>query len=151
RRFLAEAEAIAQLQHPGIVQIHEVGYHGGQPYLALEYVPGGSLVDRLRGEPQPPRAAAELVAQVALAVQVAHDKGIIHRDLKPANILLAVSDQLSAVSQTNVSEKLIAESCSLTAIPKLTDFGLAKRQDSMVTATGVAVGTPCYMAPEQAL
>jgi eukaryotic-like serine/threonine-protein kinase len=151
RRFLAEAEAIAQLQHPGIVQIHEVGYHGGQPYLALEYVPGGSLVDRLRGEPQPPRAAAELVAQVALAVQAAHDKGIIHRDLKPANILLAVSDQLSAVSQTNASEKLIAESCSLTAIPKLTDFGLAKRQDSMVTATGVAVGTPCYMAPEQVL
>src|SRR5262249_12705200 len=88
-RFLAEADAIARLRHPNIVQVFEVGSHYGLPYLALEYCSGGSLADRLDGCPQPPRPAAELVAALARAVQSAHDQGVIHRDLKPANVLLS--------------------------------------------------------------
>jgi tetratricopeptide (TPR) repeat protein len=145
QRFVAEAESIAQLQHPGIVQIYACGSHEGHPYLALEYVPHGSLADYLTGNPLAAREAAGLVAHVAQAVQVAHDKGIIHRDLKPANILLAVpSGQGPVVGKDPLPGGL------LTAQPKLTDFGLAKRQDSTVTASGIAVGTPCYMSPEQA-
>jgi serine/threonine protein kinase len=87
-RFRHEAETVAQLQHPHVVQIYEVGEHDGRPFLALEYVPGGSLGQRLDGTPQPPRAAAELIQTLARAVQAAHDKGVIHRDLKPANVLL---------------------------------------------------------------
>jgi serine/threonine-protein kinase len=127
-RFRAEAEALARLQHPNIVQVYEVGEQDGRPYLALEYVPGGSLARRLGGRPQPARPAAELTETLARAVHAAHSAGVVHRDLKPANVLLT-SD----------------------GTPKITDFGLAKRlDDATQTRTGLILGTPCYMAPEQA-
>jgi WD40 repeat protein/tRNA A-37 threonylcarbamoyl transferase component Bud32 len=127
-RFLREAETIALVKHPHVVEIHEFGTHEGKPYFSLEYLEGGSLADRLKGEPQPPLQAAKLVAMLAGAVQAAHERGIVHRDLKPANVLLAAD-----------------------GTPKVTDFGLAKQGDSGKTATGQVLGTPSYMAPEQAL
>jgi WD40 repeat protein/tetratricopeptide (TPR) repeat protein/predicted Ser/Thr protein kinase len=128
-RFQAEAEAVAHLQHPNIVQIHEVGEQDGLPFFCLEFVSGGSLDRMLLGTPQDPRAAAKLVRTLARAMQEAHDAGIIHRDLKPANILLGKD-----------------------GTPKITDFGLAKHLDSTEgkTQSGAIMGTPSYMAPEQA-
>jgi tetratricopeptide (TPR) repeat protein len=127
-RFRAEAEAVARLQHPNVVQVFEAGEADGCPYLALEYVAGGSLTDRARETPWQPRAAAELVRTLARAVQAAHECGIVHRDLKPANVLVSAD-----------------------GTPKVTDFGLAKRLDSRRrTQSGAVVGTPAYMAPEQA-
>jgi serine/threonine-protein kinase len=128
-RFRAEAEAVAQLQHPHIVQIYEVSQHAGLPFFALEYLEGGSLAQKLQGAPLPARDAAQLVETLARAMQAAHARGIIHRDLKPANVLL---DQ--------------------EARPKTTDFGLAKRVEAGpgLTRTGAIMGTPSYMAPEQA-
>jgi WD40 repeat protein len=129
-RFRTEAEAVAQLHDPGIVQIFEVGEQAGCPYLALEYVSGGSLAQQLDGTPMPPRRAAQLILDLARAVQHAHERGIVHRDLKPANVLLTDSGVL-----------------------KITDFGLAKllREDrSGPTRSGDMLGTPSYMAPEQA-
>jgi tRNA A-37 threonylcarbamoyl transferase component Bud32 len=133
-RFRLEAEAVAALQHPNIVQIHEVGEVDGQPFFALEFVEGGSLAERLRGGRLSSRQAAVLVRTLAQAVQHAHDKGVVHRDLKPANVLLMPS----------AGEEL--------GTPKITDFGLAKRLDDpgSHTRTGVVIGTPSYMAPEQA-
>jgi predicted Ser/Thr protein kinase len=126
--FRREAEAVARLQHPQIVQIFEVGEHDGLPYLSLEYVEGGSLEQRLDGTPLPARQAAALVEVLALTMRVAHEQGIVHRDLRPANVLLAAD-----------------------GTPKITDFGFATcREDSRVTATGRISGTPNYMAPEQA-
>jgi WD40 repeat protein/serine/threonine protein kinase len=129
RRFYTEAEAAAQLDHPGIVPVYEVGNIGGQHYFSMGFVEGGSLADKLRGGPVAPREAARLVQHVALAVAYAHDLGIIHRDLKPGNILLDKQGQ-----------------------PKVTDFGLAKRVTGMshLTMTGQVLGTPSYMPPEQA-
>src|SRR5262249_31801354 len=106
-RFLSEAEAVARLQHPNIVQIYEVNQHDGLPYLALEYIGGGNLHQRLQGAPLPAREAAELVEVLARAVQAAHEQGIVHRDLKPANVLLTPDGR-----------------------PKITDFGLAKQTGS---------------------
>jgi serine/threonine-protein kinase len=127
-RFRTEAEAIARLQHPHIVQIHEVGEHDGLPFFSLEFCPGGSLDKKLAGTPLPAREAAALVEQLARGMQAAHDKGVIHRDLKPANVLLAED-----------------------GTPKVTDFGLAKKLDERgQTQTGSVMGTPSYMAPEQA-
>ncbi|HQR07670.1 MAG TPA: serine/threonine-protein kinase [Gemmatales bacterium] len=126
-RFLAEAESIAKIQHPGIVQLYEFGSHEGHPYFALEYVTGGTLEKKLSGTPLPPREAAILIEKLARAMQAAHDLGIVHRDLKPANILLTPAGE-----------------------PKITDFGLAKSGGSNLTATGAILGTPSYMAPEQA-
>ncbi len=131
-RFQREAEAVAALRHPNIVQVHDAGECGGRPYFTMEYVEGGSLAETLaRGscERASPRQAAALLATLALAVHSAHQGGIVHRDLKPANILLTHD-----------------------GTPKISDFGLARRLDgeTVLTRTGAAVGTPSYMAPEQA-
>jgi WD40 repeat protein len=128
QRFRTEAEAVARLQHPHVVQIYEVGEHDGLPYLALEYLEGGSLAQKLQGTPLPPPETARLVETLARAVGAAHQRGIVHRDLKPANVLLTAD-----------------------STPKVTDFGLAKKLDAAgPTATGAILGTPSYMAPEQA-
>ncbi len=127
-RFRIEAEAVARLQHPNIVQIHEVGEADGHPYCALEFVEGGNLAGKI-GKPLPARKAAELVEALARAMQLAHSRNVVHRDLKPANILLAAD-----------------------GTPKITDFGLARQldSDSGETQAGTVMGTPSYMAPEQA-
>lgn len=126
-RFRIEAQAIARLQHPHIVQVYEVGEYNGLPYFSLEFCSGGTLAQRLAGAPLTPGEAAALVETLARAMQEAHQKGIVHRDLKPANVLLADG-----------------------GTPKITDFGLAKLLDEAgKTATGAVMGTPSYMAPEQ--
>ena len=142
-RFRAEATTAARLQHPNIVQVFEVGEHAGQPFFSLELVEGGSLAERLMGEPQPAREAAELVRTLAVAVQHAHERGVVHRDLKPANVLLVSRD---APAERSGSGSRFADSV------KITDFGLAKQQaaDTRLTASGAILGTPSYMAPEQA-
>jgi tetratricopeptide (TPR) repeat protein len=139
-RFRAEAEAVARLQHPNIVQVYEIGEHDGRPFFSLEYVDGGSLADRLDGTPLAPPAAAELVRTMALAMHAAHERGIVHRDLKPANVLLAACG-LATLAKPQAA-----------FVPKIADFGLAKRlgDDSGLTQTGTVLGTPSYMAPEQA-
>lgn len=128
RRFLAEAKAMALLQHPNIVQIYEIGQHHEHPFLVMEYVEGEALSALLVGNPMPPRKAAELVAVLARAVHAAHMLGIIHRDLKPGNVLMAPGNT-----------------------PKICDFGLAKHFDNAAdqTRTAQPLGTPSYMAPEQ--
>jgi eukaryotic-like serine/threonine-protein kinase len=143
QRFQREAEAVAQLQHPNIVQIHEVGEHEGRPYLALEFVPGGNLDQHLSGTPQPAQAAAGLVRTLALAVQHAHERGILHRDLKPANVLLSAAGADDAPG---------AEGALADVTPKITDFGLAKLLDEDAigpTPSGDVLGTPSDVAPEQ--
>jgi tetratricopeptide (TPR) repeat protein/tRNA A-37 threonylcarbamoyl transferase component Bud32 len=128
RRFRIEAAAVARLQHPHVVQIHEVGQVSGRPYFSLEYCAGGSLEKELDGTPWEAKAAAQLVERLAEAVAAAHAAGIVHRDLKPANVLLSAD-----------------------GTPKVADFGLARRLDAQTqTKTGAVVGTPSYMAPEQA-
>jgi serine/threonine-protein kinase len=131
-RFQREALAVARLQHPNIVQIYDIGEHEGLAYVVLEFVRGGSLAQKLRKEALAPRAAAQTVATLARALQHAHDQGIIHRDMKPSNVLLTSDGQ-----------------------PKIADFGLAKVQelaneDPARTHEGMILGTPSYMAPEQA-
>lgn len=161
-RFQTEAKAVASLQHPNIVQIHEVGEHQGRHFLALEFVDGAPLDRILAGKPQDPYQSAQLLATLAYAVQAAHDHGIIHRDLKPANILIQKvgtghgpsrrSAETLLSRQTRKETALLDKHSSAWGIPKITDFGLAKRmeeQDSN-TVTGAIMGTPSYMAPEQA-
>jgi serine/threonine-protein kinase len=133
-RFRSEAQAAARLRHPNIVAVHEVdefevGEQVRLPFFSLELVEGGTLAQRLQGAPQPPREAAALVEVLARAIQHAHENGVVHRDLKPANVLLAAD-----------------------GTPKVSDFGLAKRLDGAPgqTASGAVMGTPSYMAPEQA-
>jgi len=131
-RFRGEAEAVAALTHRHIVQLHEFGTHDGMPYFTLEYMPGGSLADRVKDAPLAARDAAELVEGLALGVAEAHLHNVIHRDLKPGNVLLAAD-----------------------GTPKIADFGLAKRADAALTdasltRTGDVIGTPQYMSPEQA-
>ncbi len=143
RRFRAEAEAAANLQHPNIVAIHEVGEHEGQHYFSMDYVDGTSLAALVRQSPLPARRAARYVQVISEAIDFAHQKGTLHRDLKPSNVLIDAHDQ-----------------------PRVTDFGLAKRVQGEpgastkgepgasatggLTATGQILGTPSYMAPEQA-
>jgi serine/threonine protein kinase/predicted Zn-dependent protease len=188
-RFRAEAEAVARLQHPNIVQVHEVGDQDGRPYFSMEFVNGGSLAQALNNTPQSAIPAANLVKTLARAIQVAHERGIIHRDLKPANILIQRSEVRSRRSEVRGQEAEVrgqkvevqgqhselrnqssdglrkvtpfADLCSQTSdlwtptsdlCPKITDFGLAKHLDVDATQTGsgLILGTPSYMAPEQA-
>jgi serine/threonine protein kinase/WD40 repeat protein len=151
-RFLAEAEAVARLQHPNIVQIYEVGKHAGMPFFSLEFVEGGSLSQLLAGQPQPPRDAARLVETLARAVHFAHQRGIVHRDLKPGNVLLAFSRRSESGAGEGVAPAPLSERRLNDAAPKITDFGLAKRLEGGggLTQTGAILGTPGYMAPEQA-
>jgi WD40 repeat protein/serine/threonine protein kinase len=131
RRFRTEAEVVARIQHPNIVQIHDVGEHDGRPFLVLEFIDGDSLADRLEGKPWPVPDAAQLLEDLARAVHEAHRHGIVHRDLKPGNVLLPKS----------------------TLTPKVSDFGIAKLLlggPAEQTRTGAVLGTPNYMAPEQA-
>jgi tetratricopeptide (TPR) repeat protein len=156
-RFLQEARALARLRHPHLVQVYEFGEAAGgfesRPYLVLEYVAGGSLADLLRGAPQPPAEAARLVETLADAIHYAHQQGVIHRDLKPANVLLQgaqpTQDEPTEVirgPRPPPPPRLGAEVCA-----KVTDFGLAKfLTGSDLTQHGEVLGTPCYMAPEQA-
>jgi serine/threonine protein kinase len=129
RRFIAEARLAARVRHPGIVAIHDAGELDGQLYFAMDLVAGDDLAARLRAGPLPPRVAATIIAAVARAVQHLHDAGILHRDLKPSNVLLDTA-----------------------GVPHLADFGLARdaSTEDAPTATGTVLGTPEYMAPEQA-
>lgn len=135
KRFRAEAEAVASLQHPTIVAIHEVGEHQGQQYFSMEYLDGQSLAERARDNPVPPMVAADHLKTIAEAIHYAHQRGILHRDLKPSNVLIDARGN-----------------------PRVTDFGLAKRLTgsrpgtpaSELTVTGQVLGTPSYMSPEQA-
>jgi serine/threonine-protein kinase len=160
-RFRTEAEAVARLQHPNITQVYEVGEHNGCPFLSLEFVNGGSLQKRMAGQPQPVLLAARLVQVLAQTMAFAHGRGVVHRDLKPANVLLQVTDASDGSDVTNGGLRIAdcgsaAESAirnPQSAILKVSDFGLAKRleEDSGQTRTGAVLGTPGYMAPEQAL
>ncbi|HEY1375223.1 MAG TPA: protein kinase [Gemmataceae bacterium] len=153
RRFRAEAEAVARLQHPNVVQVYDVGEANGLPFLSLELC-AGSLADRLDGTPWPPKPAAELVETLARAVHAAHAAGVLHRDIKPANVLLAQKSQApNPKPQTEPGPNWDLELDAWDFSPKVTDFGLAKRLDGSgagPTATGAVLGTPSYMAPEQA-
>ncbi|MCE9563593.1 MAG: protein kinase [Planctomycetes bacterium] len=127
-RFLLEAESVAALEHTNIVKVFSFGEHDGHPFLAMEFLPGGNLADRVKtGGPLPAREATTLMAKVAAAVAHAHTRGVVHRDIKPANVLLTADGD-----------------------PRLTDFGLAKVGRSDLSVTGQVLGTPAYMAPEQA-
>lgn len=136
-RFHAEVQVVARLRHPHIVQIYDVGVHDGLPFCALEYLSGGSLADRHDGKPIAPRQAAELLLVLARAVQAAHEAGVVHRDLKPSNILFAEPSAAGTLDPSQI---------------RITDFGVAKRLDGgdAMTATDSVIGTPAYMAPEQA-
>ncbi len=145
-RSRIEAQALAGLHHPNIVQIHEIVDHEGNLFLSLELVEGGSLASHMRGKPLPPVESARLLETVARAVEHAHTRHIVHRDLKPANILLS-DDRHAAGEKGDAALTELA-----TFIPKIADFGLAKRMAAPAGATrdGDVIGTPSYMAPEQA-
>jgi serine/threonine protein kinase len=128
-RFRTEAETISRLQHPGIVQIFEVGLHQGKAFLSLEFCPGGSLEQKLRGTPLPPADAAALVEKLAGAVQAAHQANVIHRDLKPANVLLAGLTIEGPTVREGAGGGALPHGRALDAAPKITDFGLAKKLD----------------------
>jgi serine/threonine protein kinase len=159
-RFRAEARVLARLQHPNIVQIYDVGEAAGRPYFALEFLAGGSLAQHLNGTPLPVRPAARMVETLARAVHAAHVRGVVHRDLKPANILLVPRNPGPVTGPETIRDvhALTAERGVLNATPKITDFGVAKcvagdgeaPGPHSATVTGEVLGTPQYMAPEQA-
>ncbi len=130
KRFEHEAKHVAKLTHPNIVKVMDYGEHEGMPYLVMPYLPGGTLKQLINGKPIPWQEACKLLIPIAQALDYAHDQGLIHRDVKPSNILLTKRNQ-----------------------PMLTDFGIAKileaDETTVLTGTGVGVGTPDYMAPEQ--
>jgi serine/threonine protein kinase/tetratricopeptide (TPR) repeat protein len=171
-RFFTEARLVAQLQHPNVVQVYDVGEHEGQPFFAMEFVDGGSLSAHTAGAPQPASAAARITQTLARALHFAHQRGILHRDLKPANILLCAKapagrrgatqppqpdtvataggpPDVTFVTSAPLDSAALEEGAF---VPKISDFGLARRQeeDSGLTRTGDVLGTPSYMAPEQA-
>jgi WD40 repeat protein/serine/threonine protein kinase len=173
-RFRLEAELAARVRHPNIVQVYEIGSYEGRPFLALEWVEGGSLANRLDGKPWPPGEAAALIETLARAMDVAHAEGIVHRDLKPANILMSgegrgargekkreIRDLTNGVEKSegpmseagkNLEPDSLVPRPSPLATPKITDFGLAQTIEGgqTMTQSGFLVGTPGYMAPEQA-
>ena len=146
-RFRREAEMVASLRHPNLVAVYEVGEYAGAPFCSMEYVSGGSLPEWTRGQPQPPRQAAELVRTLADAIHAVHQRGVVHRDLKPGNVLLDVGGSEIRPGTTGAES-----SWPENATPKLVDFGLARRVDEVdgLTVSGAILGTPSYMAPEQA-
>jgi hypothetical protein len=157
-RFLREAQTLARLRHPHILQVHDLAEHGGVPFMALEYAEGGSLADRLRGGPLPPAEAARLIEVLAEAVHHAHREGVIHRDLKPANVLLQTTEDAEHMEKRQqIAEEQSARPTSSvfsvsSVVPKVGDFGLARLRGSgeRLTQEGAVFGTPAYMAPEQA-
>jgi serine/threonine protein kinase/WD40 repeat protein/tetratricopeptide (TPR) repeat protein len=157
-RFRTEAEAAARLHHPNIVEIYEVGDVEGRPFLVLEYVAGGNLKQNLGATLQTARSAAQLVETLARAMYYAHQQGVVHRDLKPANILMAERrSRTSGLSgeQDAPDFYLTSDKAILNRVPKITDFGLAKQISASITSgqtqSGAVLGTPSYMAPEQAV
>ena len=166
QRFRQEGEAVARLHHANIVQIFDIGASEDRPYFVLEYIEQGSLAQRLRGDPQPIKPTVRLLETIARATHFAHQQQIVHRDLKPANILLRKRDPMDPPPPENeesgassVEQSSLARLSSdrrdswFSFIPKITDFGLAKRMDehSPRSHSGELVGTPSYMAPEQAV
>lgn len=155
-RFEAEAKAVASISHPNITRLFEFARtEQGTPYCVMEYIAGGTLADALAGRPLEARLAARIIQTLALAIQSAHTEGILHRDLKPANILMAVPGDSGSGSSLRSSSKPTSTESPIVIRPEMlrvTDFGLARRiaGDSDVTRTGQIVGTPSYMAPEQA-
>jgi tetratricopeptide (TPR) repeat protein/serine/threonine protein kinase len=151
-RFRAEAEAAARLHHPNIIQIYEIGQHDGRPYFTMEYVEGATLAAVANATPQPARQAAELIATLSRAMHYAHQKGIVHRDLKPANILFGSEGAPAHDGGSKIGSSLSTSGAGAMALPKITDFGLAKFLvgGSGQTESGAVLGTPSYMAPEQA-
>jgi serine/threonine protein kinase/WD40 repeat protein len=152
-RFRAEAEALARLHHPNVVPVYDVGACEGRPYFTMEYVAGPNLAEVLDGRPQDPAAAARLLEVLARTIHAVHQAGLIHRDLKPANILLAAgSVDGPPVAAEPTGRPAGATPLATEWVPKITDFGLVKDQtaERKLTRSGMAMGTPCYMAPEQA-
>jgi serine/threonine protein kinase len=153
-RFRTEAEAVASLEHPNIIRIYEVGEYASHPFLVLEWADGGNLAEHLAGAPLPARSAAMMLLPLARAAAFAHARGVIHRDLKPANVLLASGDgRPNRPDGTDKVHRSDPSHLSHSVVPRITDFGLAKKLDADEghTQTGAVLGTPSYMAPEQAL
>src|SRR5262249_25778916 len=148
-RFRREAGAVARLQHPNIVQVYEVGESGGRPFFSMELVEGGSLLQKVASRPQPAREAAQLVETLAPAIHYAPQRGPVHRALNPANTLLASGGRQPPADPTGTGG---ARPPLADCVPKISDFGLAKTLggEATPTWTGAVLGTPGYMAPEQA-